>query len=192
MLPLCARVDLGAMPMKRFTAFPKAPALLEPHHQSLWGWSYPSAEMQSVYSTAPADWATGCCIQELPKVISIVKRYLKEYMLSTRFDDDDDDDNVDESSSKTIKLQWGAFTNVLYFRNNFWLMRQEDDKRFSLFLGAFTCYKVRIKLVGLFVCFFLSFFWGCFLFVVIFVLLLLCFLLFFFFCFYRLSQTLTW
>ena len=22
-----------------------------------WGWSYPSAEKQSVYSTAPADWA---------------------------------------------------------------------------------------------------------------------------------------
>ena len=32
-LPLQARVDLGAMAMKGYSAFPKAPALLEPHHQ---------------------------------------------------------------------------------------------------------------------------------------------------------------
>ena len=32
-LPLRARVDLGAMAMKGYSAFPKAPALLEPHHQ---------------------------------------------------------------------------------------------------------------------------------------------------------------
>ena len=33
MLPLQARVDLGAMAMKGCSAFPKAPALLKPHHQ---------------------------------------------------------------------------------------------------------------------------------------------------------------
>ena len=33
MLPLRARVDQGAMAMKGYSAFPKAPALLEPHHQ---------------------------------------------------------------------------------------------------------------------------------------------------------------
>ena len=33
MLPLRARVDLGAMAMKGYSAFLKAPALLEPHHQ---------------------------------------------------------------------------------------------------------------------------------------------------------------
>ena len=33
MLPLRVRVDLGAMAMKRYSAFPKAPALLKPHHQ---------------------------------------------------------------------------------------------------------------------------------------------------------------
>ena len=32
-LPLRARVDLGAMAMKGYSAFPKAPASLEPHHQ---------------------------------------------------------------------------------------------------------------------------------------------------------------
>ena len=32
-LPLRARVDLGAMAMKGCSVFPKAPALLEPHHQ---------------------------------------------------------------------------------------------------------------------------------------------------------------
>ena len=33
MLSLQARVDLGAMAMKGESVFPKAPALLEPHHQ---------------------------------------------------------------------------------------------------------------------------------------------------------------
>ena len=32
-LPIRARVDLGAMAMKGYSAFTKAPALLEPHHQ---------------------------------------------------------------------------------------------------------------------------------------------------------------
>ena len=31
-LPLRARVYLGAMAMKGYSAFPKAPALMEPHH----------------------------------------------------------------------------------------------------------------------------------------------------------------
>ena len=51
--------------MKGYSALPKAPALLELHHQIIvchiqdtrWGVSYPSAEVQSVYSTASADWA---------------------------------------------------------------------------------------------------------------------------------------
>ena len=33
MLPLWARVDLGAMAMKEYFAFPKAPTFQEPHHQ---------------------------------------------------------------------------------------------------------------------------------------------------------------
>ena len=48
--------------MKGCSVFPKAPALLGPHRvitgPSLGVGSYPSAEVQSVYSTAPADWAT--------------------------------------------------------------------------------------------------------------------------------------
>ncbi len=51
--------------MKRYSAFPKAPASLEPsdclvsYQGHSWGGeSYLSAEVQSVYSTAPADWAT--------------------------------------------------------------------------------------------------------------------------------------
>ena len=32
-LPRQARVDLGAMAVKGYSAFPKVPALLEPHHQ---------------------------------------------------------------------------------------------------------------------------------------------------------------
>ena len=57
MLPLQVRVGLGAMAMKEYSIFPKAPGL-EPHHQIVVGGEfYPSAEMQSVYSTVPADWA---------------------------------------------------------------------------------------------------------------------------------------
>ena len=64
MLPF--QVDLEAMAMKGYSAFLKAPASLEPHHQivlcHIVGWMgfglYLSAEKQSVYSTAPADWAT--------------------------------------------------------------------------------------------------------------------------------------
>ena len=63
-LPLQDRVDLGAKAMKGYSIFPKAPALLEPHHQivlchilgTYWGGSYLSAEMLLVYSAAPFDW----------------------------------------------------------------------------------------------------------------------------------------
>ena len=33
MLPLPVRVDLGAMAMKEYFAFPQTPALLEPHQK---------------------------------------------------------------------------------------------------------------------------------------------------------------
>ena len=53
------------MVMKGYSAFLKASVLQGPYHQivisylghSLWGMSYFSAEMQSVYSAAPVDWA---------------------------------------------------------------------------------------------------------------------------------------
>ena len=65
MLPLRARVDFGVMAIKEYSTFPKAPALVEPHNEIVQchiqvthgGGSYPSIEVQSVYSTAPADWA---------------------------------------------------------------------------------------------------------------------------------------
>ena len=60
---LPARVDLGAITMKENSAFPKAPASLEPHHQifsiiswTLIGGGLPPAEVQSMYSKATADW----------------------------------------------------------------------------------------------------------------------------------------
>ena len=58
MLPLRVKEDLWAMAMKGYSTFPKALALLEPHHQIVschiqdtrWeGGSYPSAEEQSVF-----------------------------------------------------------------------------------------------------------------------------------------------
>ena len=66
MLQLRVRVGLGAMAIKGHSAFPKVPALLKPHNQNVWChiqdicWvvgSYESAEMQTVYFSAPADWA---------------------------------------------------------------------------------------------------------------------------------------
>ena len=54
MLPLRARVDLGVMAMKEYST---SDCLVSYLGHSLVGGSYPSAEKQSVYSTAPADWA---------------------------------------------------------------------------------------------------------------------------------------
>ena len=89
MLPHRVGVDLGAMAMKGYSAFPKAPALLETHHQfsvisghSLGVGSYHSAEVQSVYFIVPANWAkigcdkcsivdTSVAISHLIKAVSI-------------------------------------------------------------------------------------------------------------------------
>ena len=65
-LPLRVRVDLEVMLTKEHFTFPKV-LELEPHYQMQFsvtfrevvggeGESCPSAEMQSVFSTAPADW----------------------------------------------------------------------------------------------------------------------------------------
>ena len=66
MLPRRARVDLGAMAMKGCSVFPKAPALLGPHHQTVWchnrtligGGSYPSAEVLFTNPSARAGYDT--------------------------------------------------------------------------------------------------------------------------------------
>ena len=59
MLPLRARLDLGMIAMKGYSAFPKALELLEPQiflviSRTLVGGILP--EVKSVYSTAPQDW----------------------------------------------------------------------------------------------------------------------------------------
>ena len=63
MLPLRVRMDLGAVAIKGYPVFPKAPALRKPHHQLFdvitghsFEESYPSTQMQSMYSAAPAYW----------------------------------------------------------------------------------------------------------------------------------------
>ena len=65
MLPPQAGEDQGAMAMKEYSEFPKAPALLEIHYQivlghvktlDIWRDITPS-EKQSVSSSAPAKWA---------------------------------------------------------------------------------------------------------------------------------------
>ena len=58
MLPFRVTVELQAMELRGYYTFPKAPALLlniifRKHVGA--GGSYPTAEMESVYSTVPAD-----------------------------------------------------------------------------------------------------------------------------------------
>ena len=62
-LPFQERMGLGVMAMKGCSAFPKAPTSGTSLSDCLVSYpghslrrSYPSAEVQSVYSTAPADW----------------------------------------------------------------------------------------------------------------------------------------
>ena len=76
MLPLWARVDPGAMAMKGVLRIPQtsciagtspSDCLVSYAGHLLVGGSYPSAEKQSVYSTAPADWAI--------KLFSLLKQF---------------------------------------------------------------------------------------------------------------------
>ena len=64
-------MDLGAMAIKKLSAFLKAPVLLEPHHrivlcriQNIVGGVYSSEEKKSVCSTSPADWANIAWVKE--------------------------------------------------------------------------------------------------------------------------------
>ena len=70
MIPLWVRVDVGAMAMKEYSAFPKAPILLESHHQIVWchiqdtdyeGVLLLCRDAICLYNKAPADWAR--CIE---------------------------------------------------------------------------------------------------------------------------------
>ena len=74
---LRVRVDLGAMAVKEYSTFPKAPTLLEPQLRIVLGhiiWTFVggfllSTEMKSVYSAALADWArmdfVGCVLSHI-------------------------------------------------------------------------------------------------------------------------------
>ena len=76
MLSLQAKVGLGIMAVKGYSAFPKALALLQPHHQIVYGHirifvvggSYPSAELQSVYSNALADLTRKLVIRKIMRI----------------------------------------------------------------------------------------------------------------------------
>ena len=81
MLPLRARVDLGAMATKGYSAFSKDPASLKPHHQIVYchiqdthwrgGVSYFSAVVQSVYSIAPSDWENRAMVNKLSYLVKL-------------------------------------------------------------------------------------------------------------------------
>ena len=78
MLPLYVRVDLGAMAMKGYSTFPKDPGHLLGGYGC--GVSYSTAEMQSVYSTVPANWAGNHLLMEniphLTRAIPVQRRKL--------------------------------------------------------------------------------------------------------------------
>ena len=66
-------MNLEAMAMKEYSAFPQSSSITETSPSdclvsypgySLGGGSYLSAQMQSMYSTAPSDWATGYSLRE--------------------------------------------------------------------------------------------------------------------------------
>ena len=75
MLPLRARVDEGAM-----TTTPSDCLVSYPGH-SLVGGSYPSAEKQSVYSTASFDWAN-FTLDTYLKMLSVKQGGMKYQFLS--------------------------------------------------------------------------------------------------------------
>ena len=62
MLPLWARVDLGAMAIKGYSAFPKASELLEPHHQ-IYLVSYPGHSLEGL---TPLQRSSQCILQPQP------------------------------------------------------------------------------------------------------------------------------
>ena len=62
MLPLRAKVDLWAMTMKGYSAFPKAPALLEHHHQIL----LVSYLGHSLVGLTPLQRSSRCILQPKP------------------------------------------------------------------------------------------------------------------------------
>ena len=83
------RVDLEAMAMTGCSAFPNAPALLETSRSdclvsylghTLRVGSYPSAEVDSVYSTAPVDWAM-CVYVYVHIYIKHIYKRMDEYAL---------------------------------------------------------------------------------------------------------------
>ena len=83
---------MGAMAMKGCSTFPKALALLEAHYQIVGGGSYSSAEVQSVYSTSPADWAIYIYIYILNQFVCVRVRscvcvcvHLKSEIIFIRF-----------------------------------------------------------------------------------------------------------
>ena len=89
-LPLCARLDLGAMAVKGYSAFSKAPASLSDclvsctGHLLGWGASYLLAEKQSVYSITLADWADYKVINEEKNWYKIISAFKEDNILNVK------------------------------------------------------------------------------------------------------------
>ena len=108
--------------MKKYSTLSKAPVLLESRSQivypghSLEEGSYPSAKMQLVYSTAPADWANkkidgyAQCLQKWYKeTLSVVKRKEKRLVW---IEDFVDISTPDVSTPDLEKYQYYILRNI--------------------------------------------------------------------------------
>ena len=86
MLRLRTRVDVEAMVIKGYSAFPKTRALLEPYNQIVYchisdtscrGKSHPSTEVQSVISIASSDLSTYIRVEEVCYFLGVIDGDLK-------------------------------------------------------------------------------------------------------------------
>ena len=111
-------MDLGAMAMKEYSAFPKAPALLELHHETLVSYpghsfrsSYPSAEKQSVFYSLSQ---LGNCIVGIAlkkKIINLIKIIVLEPFKIV-------------ANQRALRLNRSLSSNL-------WWLRSTDYKKFT-------------------------------------------------------------
>ena len=86
MQPLQDRVNLGTMVMKEYSVFPKAPALLESHHQIV-ECHIQDTRWWEVLFYRSADWAKTFVVGKV-KAHSTVSRWLKKFDLACKNVDD--------------------------------------------------------------------------------------------------------
>ena len=140
-LPRWAIVDLGPMAMKGCTAFPKAPASLEPHYQisvisrTLIGGVLPLSRGAVDVFTAPADWASVyICVRvhaQVVKLFNVGFNISINYFFFLWNNDSSLVSTLDHSQQKSY-----CEKKVFFYINTF---RYHWFRRKSLFQKVFEC-----------------------------------------------------